>query len=1431
VSKTGIIQKILSLCVLLSLTLFSVISPVVTLADQKTAAAAPAIADTSTVDRLAGIDRYETAVKIAQKGWKNTSEYAVLAAGMDYNLVDALAAIPLAKLKNAPLLLTEGDNLNTYTEAELKRLEVKTVYVVSGEAVITKRVLNRLADMGIKVISLGGVDRFETAVNIAHELGNPTKIVVATAWNNADALSIAPIAANQGMPILLSDVDKLPDCVSSYINGIKENLDKSYVIGGQAVLSDSIKNALPNSVRVSGVDRYGTNLEILKTFANILSYKNTYIANGEDRHLVDSLAGGPLAAITSSPILLVSQQMTNSMRDFAKLNLSPTIIALGGHAALSDDIINQLASADIISEVDYVEGSKDVNKPKELTDNLKIIANNVVVENVSTRYSISIQGDNTTLKNVTVKGTIFVDPGEKGTATLENVTAGKIVVLSGATESIHLQDVSAEILQIASSNNVRIEASGLTNIGYTFVSSSAVLDVTGGSLGRVEIANILNAPLFTIELRGTFNQSVLVSSGATVRAGTSANISLLEIAPENSKQIVTLEGSFNKVEVNTLATINLSANALLRELITNAKADIDAVSGARVIIYDNKGNEVIITGIGALDLFDTTPASSNGGNSGRTTSDSSGNPGNTPPNSSKPPTDTTSSSISLSFTPTDQLIDPTRPVVYLVDKPDNKVYAVNYETKQISSLTFDLPPERLAFENNELYVTLLKGNHQYYTTAPLSGAIAIINTDTFKLADRFDIDTDPFDLVVRNGYIYVIPGSNQWVPISSYSRTTKLKVADSSKDIRFQSFAELDPVSDKIFTVDTDVSPRDMSVINISNGNVSSLVASPYHGQYSMATNFGISADGKYIFNGSGEVFDANLNHVTSLNKTFSDIAFNPVNNNFYTADKLNNTVTAYTYDSSNIFKAIATYPTNGPVSHLFFQNDRLITVSGNSIDYIQLPPTLTSLNPQVTINGPGSLTVPAAYTTSADYSAMVKDESGKILNNYFANWSLQSPVTGVSLSTTNGSITLLTVDSSTTASAITLCATVGNVTTTQAIQLTPLNPQVTINGASWLSVPADVNTTSSNFSATVKDQFGNTINDYPVNWSLQAPATGVSLSMTNGSSTLLTVDGTTTVSSVTLVASVANVTTTQTIQLTPLVSLGFTPTDQLINPTKPVIYLVDKPNNKVYAVNCETKQISSLTFDLPPERLAYENNELYVTLLKGDHQYYTSTSLSGAIAIINTNNTFALADRFDIDTDPFDLVVRNGYIYVLPGSNQWGPVSTYSRTLKTKVSSNLNIPYKSFAELNPLSDKIVTVDTDSSPRCMSIINFNSGTGIVSSPVGSSNSGQYPMATNFGISADGRYIFNGSGEVFDTNLNHVTSLNKSFSDIAFNPVNNNFYTADTLNNTITAYAYDNLNFFQPIATYRTNGPVSRLFFQNDHLIAESGNNIIQIPLS
>lgn len=346
--------KLLNSCMSAVILLSSVLIPVVA-----NGAAANA---SSIATRIGGVDQYETAALIAQKGWSGSTDNIVLSSGMGNTLVDALAAGPLAAKLKAPILLTDGEQgLNSFTKAELQRLKPKRVYITSGTAVIKPSAIDEIKALGITLVPLGGFDQYETSVNIAKEmmaLGvNVTKVVIASGWMApVDALSVASIAATLEIPILATTQSALPPSVMEFLSTLNA-ITNSYVIGGTAVVGQAIEGMLPGTVhRFSGVTKFDTNLEVLKGFAADVNYEKVFVANGET--FVDALSGVPLAALSRSPIVLGQSNWSVGMKDFLKLNNLLDVIALGGVAAVPDsalkpltDISNELSNSPVIPPV------------------------------------------------------------------------------------------------------------------------------------------------------------------------------------------------------------------------------------------------------------------------------------------------------------------------------------------------------------------------------------------------------------------------------------------------------------------------------------------------------------------------------------------------------------------------------------------------------------------------------------------------------------------------------------------------------------------------------------------------------------------------------------------------------------------------------------------------------------------------------------------------------------------------------------------------------------------------------------------------------------------------------------------------------------------------------------------------------------------------
>ncbi|HET9878002.1 MAG TPA: cell wall-binding repeat-containing protein [Candidatus Limnocylindria bacterium] len=89
---------------------------------------------TANVARLAGADRYQTAVAVSKATFPTGAANAFLATGLTYP--DALAAIPAARRAGAPVLLVRGQSLPVEIAGELARLNPGRAFMLGGSAVV-----------------------------------------------------------------------------------------------------------------------------------------------------------------------------------------------------------------------------------------------------------------------------------------------------------------------------------------------------------------------------------------------------------------------------------------------------------------------------------------------------------------------------------------------------------------------------------------------------------------------------------------------------------------------------------------------------------------------------------------------------------------------------------------------------------------------------------------------------------------------------------------------------------------------------------------------------------------------------------------------------------------------------------------------------------------------------------------------------------------------------------------------------------------------------------------------------------------------------------------------------------------------------------------------------------------------------------------------
>lgn len=94
------------------------------------------------IERIAGNDRYETSLKIADKFYKD-AQGAYLASGEVF--ADSLAINPIAARFDVPLILTPKDKLPQKTQQYLEKSKIVQVAIIGGEKTVSKEIQQELA--------------------------------------------------------------------------------------------------------------------------------------------------------------------------------------------------------------------------------------------------------------------------------------------------------------------------------------------------------------------------------------------------------------------------------------------------------------------------------------------------------------------------------------------------------------------------------------------------------------------------------------------------------------------------------------------------------------------------------------------------------------------------------------------------------------------------------------------------------------------------------------------------------------------------------------------------------------------------------------------------------------------------------------------------------------------------------------------------------------------------------------------------------------------------------------------------------------------------------------------------------------------------------------------------------------------------------------
>lgn len=216
------------------------------------------------VDRIAGGDRFETAAAVAESvtvrnATAPETPVAALALGARADSgdawPDALSAASLAGLDvPAPTLLTARDGLPTATRDALRELAPETVVILGGDAAVSSRVADQVADLGADVVRAAGTNRYRTSVAVARHAARGVhadtgtldsgQAVFVSGQDFPDALAAGALAARREAPLLLVPGGRLDDGVDGYLRADATVVTGGALVGGSSAVSDLVEDEI-----------------------------------------------------------------------------------------------------------------------------------------------------------------------------------------------------------------------------------------------------------------------------------------------------------------------------------------------------------------------------------------------------------------------------------------------------------------------------------------------------------------------------------------------------------------------------------------------------------------------------------------------------------------------------------------------------------------------------------------------------------------------------------------------------------------------------------------------------------------------------------------------------------------------------------------------------------------------------------------------------------------------------------------------------------------------------------------------------------------------------------------------------------------------------------------------------------------------------------
>jgi putative cell wall-binding protein len=329
-------------------------------------------AQTVVDERLAGNDRYSTAVEVArQLGGESLSGLSRLIIVTGEEFPDGLAASGLAGYLDArgsggstAILLTRTSSVPVVTRSAIRESGVtpENIYVVGGPAAVSPAAHAEIArvagwnGVGLNPVQrISGANRYGTAAAIVNFVtqtattslpGSYSTVLVASGEQFSDALAAGTLAYRNGHLLLLASPRSAPAATLGAITSLSAVC--AVVLGGTVALSAQVVTQLRSAVtpggcgtnRIGGADRYETAALIADRFVTTNGTPSTVmLVSGVE--FADALSAAPLAGGNVPMLLTAPSQLpvVSGVWLRAARNSLSELLVIGGRNAIAPRVV------------------------------------------------------------------------------------------------------------------------------------------------------------------------------------------------------------------------------------------------------------------------------------------------------------------------------------------------------------------------------------------------------------------------------------------------------------------------------------------------------------------------------------------------------------------------------------------------------------------------------------------------------------------------------------------------------------------------------------------------------------------------------------------------------------------------------------------------------------------------------------------------------------------------------------------------------------------------------------------------------------------------------------------------------------------------------------------------------------------------------------